>query len=382
MEFEFATAGRIIFGEGKAKEAAKVVHSWGKRALLAVGKNSARAEWLRQALSEQGVESAVITFAGEPKIEEVERATATAREFAAEMVIGIGGGSVIDGAKAVAAMAANPGSLLDYLEVIGGAKPLPNAPLPYLAIPTTAGTGAEVTRNAVLFSPEHKVKVSLRSPLMLPRIALVDPELAIPLPPDLTAWTGADALTQLIEPYVCSRHNPIVDALCREAIPRAAQSLEKVFRNGADLEARRDMALASLFSGLALANAGLGAVHGFAAPIGGMYPAPHGAVCAALLPGVMRANYTRCRKDSNQEIIERFRHIAQWLTGRPDATPEAGIEFVEQLITNLQIPKLSRWGVAREHASEISHKAAQASSMKANPVRLTHPELEQILHTA
>lgn len=382
MQFEFATATRISFGEGKRLEAIEAARSFGKRGFLAVGRNPERAEWLRAALAAEGIVIQSGNFPGEPTIQQVDAASRAARDFGARFVIAIGGGSVIDAGKAVAAMLPNPGPLLDHLEVIGKALPLPQPPLPYIAIPTTAGTGAEVTRNAVLGSPEHHLKVSLRSASMLPRLAIVDPELTYDLPPAITAWTGMDALTQLIEPYLSARRTPLVDGLCREAIPRAARSLEKACQNGADPEPRRDMALASLFSGLALANAGLGAVHGFAAPIGGMYHAPHGAVCAALLPGVLRANYQHCLKDKNPELLERFRQIAQWLTGRPEAKPEAGIEWVEQLIPKLQIPKLSRWGVHAEHAPEISRKAAQASSMKANPFTLTHEQLEQILHTA
>lgn len=379
MQFEFATAGRIIFGEGKRAEASNLARTWGKRAFLAVGKNPARAEWLRQAISEHGIQSATFSFSGEPKIGEVEQATAAAREFRAEMIIAAGGGSVIDGAKAVAAMATNPGSLMDYLEVIGGGQPLIQSPLPYLAIPTTAGTGAEVTRNAVLFSPEHRVKVSLRSSLLLPKVAIVDPELTLDLPPEITAWTGMDALTQLIEPYVCARRNPIVDALCREGIPRVARSIERGCSHGSDIEARHEMCLASLFGGIALANAGLGAVHGFAAPIGGMYPAPHGAVCAALLAGVMKANLQQCERDGKKDILARFEDIARLLTGHGNAQAQAGIEWVEALARNLKIPGLSRWAVRADEVGGISRKAAQSSSMKANPTALEQGQLEEIL---
>ena len=162
--------------------------------------------------------------------------------------------------------------------MIGKGQALASPSLPFIAVPTTAGTGAEVTRNAVLASPEHRVKASLRSPFMLARLAVVDPELTYDLPPAVTASTGLDALTQLIEPYVSSRANPMTDSLCVEGMRRAARSLPRVFADGRDAEARLDMSLASLFGGLALANAGLGAVHGFAAAIGGAFDAPHGAV--------------------------------------------------------------------------------------------------------
>ena len=236
------------------------------------------------------------SVAGEPEISTVEQGVALAKKGNCELVIGIGGGSAMDAAKAIAAMLANEGELLDYLEIIGRGKALTKPSAPFIAIPTTAGTGSEVTRNAVLSSPEHKLKVSLRSPLMLARVAIVDPELTCDLPPALTASTGCDALTQLIEPFVCARANPMTDGLCVEGIRRAARSLRTAFHDGQNKSAREDMAVASLFGGLALANAGLGAVHGFAGPIGGNFPAPHGAVCAALLPHVMAANIRALRQ--------------------------------------------------------------------------------------
>src|SRR5208282_5705063 len=227
-----------------------------------------------------------------------------------------GGGSAIDAAKAIAAMLTNKGELLDYVEIIGRGKPLTQPSAPFIAVPTTAGTGSEVTRNAVLASPEHRVKVSLRSPLMLPRVAVVDPELTYALPPAITASTGLDALTQLIEPFVCARANPMVDALCIEGIRRAARSLREVVHQNPGKSAREDMALASLFGGIALANAGLGAVHGFAGPMGGMFAAPHGALCAALLPGVMAANVAALRRrQPGGEGLRRYDEIARLLTG-------------------------------------------------------------------
>ena len=204
-------------------------------------------------------------------------------------------GSALDLAKAVAALLANPGDPLDYAEVIGGGKALSEPSYPCIAIPTTAGTGSEATRNAVLASPENGVKASLRSPTMLPRLAIVDPELSYGLPPRITAETGMDALAQLLEPLVCSGPNPLVDAICREALPRAIESLPRAYRDGSDEDARESMAYASLCGGMALANARLGAVHGFASPLGGAFPIPHGAACAVLLAPVAAANVAALR---------------------------------------------------------------------------------------
>jgi alcohol dehydrogenase class IV len=280
-------------------------------------------------------------------------------------------------------MLTNPGELLDYLEVIGKAKALSMPPAPFIAVPTTAGSGSEVTRNAVLASPHHRVKVSLRSPLMLARVALVDPELTYALPSGVTASTGLDALTQLIEPFVCSRANPLTDALCLEGIPRVARSLRQCFKSGTDLAARQDMCAASLFGGMSLANAGLGAVHGFAGPIGGMFPAPHGAVCAALLPLVMEVNLRALRqRQPAGETLARYQTVGRLLTGNPSASADDGVTWVRRLVGDLQIPPLRAYGIEANSFNELIDNSAKASSMKTNPIVLTSPELVEILQRA
>lgn len=381
--FAFATAGQIVFGSGTLKDAGKLAASLGHRALVATGRNPARAEPLLARLREAGVAATCFVTEGEPTIATVGAGLARATDAGCDSVIGFGGGSAIDAAKAIAILARNPGEVTDYLEVIGHGRPLEQPGLPCLAIPTTAGTGSEVTRNSVLASPEHRVKVSLRSPLMLPRVALVDPDLTHDLPPGLTASTGMDALTQLIEPYTCARANPLVDALCVEALPRVASALRRAVNDGKDRAARADMALASLFGGLALANAGLGAVHGFAGPIGGMFPAPHGAVCAVLLPHVMATNLRALReRKPDSPALARYEHIARLLTGKPQASAEDGIEWVTQLCRDCAIPGLPRWGIGTADFPAIVENAARASSMKANPLPLTTEELTAILEAA
>jgi alcohol dehydrogenase class IV len=290
---------------------------------------------------------------------------------------------VIDAGKAIAAIATNGGEPLDFLEVVGKGRAIAAPPLPFIAVPTTAGTGSEVTRNAVLGSTEHGVKASLRSPLMLPRVALVDPELTYGLPPAITAHTGLDALTQLIEPYVSSRANPLVDALCIEGIRRSSGALRRVYLDGADQAARRDMSLASLFGGLALANAGLGVVHGFASPLGGSWRAPHGALCAAVLPHGMAANVAALRARAPQlPVLERYAVIARLLTGHDNATAEDGIEWVRTLCAELNVPPLNAWGITPADLHGVVDKAARASSMKANPLPLTSDELLAVLTAA
>jgi alcohol dehydrogenase class IV len=371
--FEFATAGRIIFGAGAFAQLDQIAAGHGKRPFIVTGKRGVINLAAR----------AMFSVAGEPTIALVREGANAFREAGCDLVIAIGGGSAIDAGKAIAAAAANKGDLLDYLEVIGKGQPLDSVPYPFIAVPTTAGTGSEVTRNSVLGSPEHGVKVSLRSPLMLPRVAIVDPDLARCLPPALTATTGLDALTQLIEPFVCTRANPMTDNFCLDGIRHASTSLLRAFTSGEDREARTGMAWASLLGGLALANAGLGVVHGFAAPIGGMFHAPHGAVCAAILPSGMRANIEALREDHPQSpALERYRVIACILTGDPDAIPEDAAKWVESLARQLAIPSLAAYGIATRDIPALVEKAARASSMKANPVVLTPARLTQVIENS
>ena len=382
MAFEFATATRIVFGHGRITELPTVARDFGQRILMVTGSSPARAQTIVDSLAKADFKTILFPVASEPTISLVQAGAELARSESCDCVISIGGGSVIDAGKAIAALATNRGDALDYVEVIGKAQPLSERPLPFIAIPTSAGTGAEVTRNAVLHSPEQRVKVSLRSALMLARVAIVDPELTHALPPALTASTGMDALTQLIEPFVSNRANPMTDGFCREGIPRVARSLRRAFENGGEAEARNDMALASLLGGLALANAGLGAVHGLAAPLGGMFPAPHGALCAALLADVMQTNIQEAQKQKAMEITRRYNEIARLLTGVATARASDGVQWVRTLYRDLQIARLSALGIQRESFSEICEKALNSSSMKGNPLPLTEPQLGEILDRA
>jgi alcohol dehydrogenase class IV len=381
--FEFATAGRILFGNGRAGEAGALAKGLGERAFVVTGAAGRHCPALLSSLDEHGVAYVTFRVSGEPTTDLVREGAQQAQEAACDCVIGLGGGSSIDAAKAIASLVANGGDPLDYVEVVGRGLPLARPAMPWLAIPTTAGTGAEVTRNAVLASPEHRVKVSLRSPTMLSRVALIDPELTYSMPPETTASTGLDALTQLIEPYVSSRANPMTDGLCREGMVRAARSLRRACEQGTDVIAREDMALASLFGGLALANAGLGATHGFAAPVGGAFDAPHGAVCAALLPHVMRVNMRALRERKPDSFsLHRYGEIAQILTGDDAAEAADGVRWVEELCADLAVPTLASYGVGQDDLPLLVQKAAAASSMKANPVALTPAEMAEILERA
>jgi alcohol dehydrogenase class IV len=381
--FDFATATRILFGAGTLDDVGRTASELGRRALVVTGRTPARAGRLLDLLSEQGIETILFSVAGEPTIKLAGQATERAEEADCDLIIGFGGGSALDTGKAVAALLTNKGDPLDYLEVIGRGQQLKVPPAPCIAVPTTAGTGSEVTRNAVLASPEHRVKVSLRSPLMLPRLAVVDPELTYSVPSEVTASTGLDALTQVMEPYVSERANPLTDALCREGMRRAARSLQRAFDNGDDAAARQDMALTSLFSGLALANAGLGAVHGFAAPIGGMFPAPHGAVCGRLFPYVMAINVRALQvRAPESDALRRYDEIAQILTGDDSATADDGVTWVQELCARLQVPGLASHGITSQDFPALVEKASVAGSMKGNPIELTRDEMHEILSRA
>lgn len=382
MGFTFSTAARIIFGPGTAKELGRRAGEFGRKALVVTGADAGRASHLLDLLASEGIEAETFRVATEPTIDLVREGLARARRSGAEVVIACGGGSAIDAAKAIAILATNPGDPLDYLEIIGGGGVLVNPGLPLIAVPTTAGTGAEVTRNSVLSSPIERIKISLRSDLLLPRLALVDPQLSSSMPPAITASSGLDALTQLIEAFTSDRRNPLTDGMCREGLHRVGTSLIAAYRHG-DARSRQDMALASLLSGLALANAGLGAAHGFAGPIGGRYAAPHGAVCACLLPHTMRVNLRALvARGAGSGLIQRFSEIAALLTGRETASAQDGIEWINRACEELMIPGLRSYGLQAEDMPELIAAAERSSSMQGNPIQLTRKEMKEILESA
>jgi len=383
MKFEFATAKRIIFGPGTVRQVASLAAEMGRRAFVITGRSTERAGPILDQLKERRIEYVTFSVPAEPTTTIVKQGVELARRSASEMVISVGGGSVLDAGKAIAAMLTNAGQLEDYLEVVGLGKPITDSPAPHITIPTTAGTGAEVTRNAVLGVPDHRVKVSMRSPMMLPDLAIVDPELTYSMPPALTAATGLDALTQLIEAFVSNKANPLTDCICREGLARAGRSLRAAYNDGGNKSAREDMTLASLFGGLALANAGLGAVHGFAGPLGGMIGAPHGVICAALLPFVTRANIEALQKrGAGSAALLRYDEVASLLTGKAGANAAAGPAWVQDLCAALKVSPLIQFGLKEQDFPQVVAKAQKSSSMKGNPVALTDGELTQILYKA
>ena len=381
--FEFATAQQIIFGAGKAAQIGDLASALGSRALVVMGSNGTRLRSHLESWQARGLLGATCSIHGEPTILDVKEGVETARAARCDLIIAIGGGSVIDSGKAIAALLTNPGDPLDYLEVVGRGQPLVAPAAPVIAVPTTAGTGAEVTRNAVLAVPDRQVKVSLRSASMLPRVALIDPELTYTMPATVTASTGLDALTQCIEPLVSNAANPLTDALAREGISRAARSLRRVYQAGNDAIAREDMAIASLCGGLALANAKLGAVHGFAGVLGGMFPMPHGVICARLLPFVLAANVAAIQaRMPDSPTLARFDEVARLVTGNSQAKALEGADWLMALCVDLNLPPLRDYGMTAADFASIVEKAKIASSMKGNPIVLTDEELRNILDQA
>ena len=384
MNFEFATAERIIFGPGRIKEVAALAGQMGGgHALVITGSHVERAGGLIQGLKDQNIRVTTFQVSGEPDTDIAVEGVRLARLKGCDLVIAMGGGSVMDAGKAIAALVTNHGDIFDFLEVVGSGQAITMPPLPYIAIPTTAGTGAEVTKNAVLISKEHGVKVSIRSALLLPRLVVVDPELTYSMPASVTSSTGLDALTQLMEAYVGIGANPITDSICREGIMRAARSFERACRDGSNAAAREDMAMASLLSGLALANAKLGVVHGFAAPLGGRFNAPHGVICARLLPIAMETNLRALEvRDTDSRALKRYDEIARMITGDHKAVAQKGVEWVRALCERLDVKPLAEIGITQADIPDIVERAKRASSMKGNPVELTDRELTGILERA
>jgi alcohol dehydrogenase class IV len=380
MNFTFYTAGEIIFGCGELDRVGDLAIRFGHKALIVLrGPAMHRLgayERLTGLLKTAGLE--FVTYDGpdsEPEVADVDTGAEMARVEQADVVIAVGGGSTIDTGKAISALATNGGSVADYLEGVGRGWTISKPTLPFIAVPTTAGTGAEVTKNAVISSFDKKFKKSARSPLMIPNIALLDPELTLSLPAKQTAECGMDALTQLIESYVSKKSQPIPDALSIYGIRLVGKYLERAVMDGNDIKARQGMLLASLLSGLALANSGLGAAHGIAAALGAVCGTPHGLACAILLPSVMELNL-----NTN---VQKFATIAEAFAGRyfddPRKSAELAVDEVKKLCDRIKIPKkLSQIGVTREIIPDLV-AASGGSSMKGNPKELNNSQIEKLL---
>ncbi len=375
--FRFATATEIRFGRGEARRAVPDLARLGQRVLLAHGATATRADWLHDALTAEGCMLSTFSVPGEPDVALIAAGVAAARESGVQAVIAIGGGAVIDAAKAIAALVPATRPMLDHLEVVGLGLPLDAASLPFAALPTTAGTGAEVTRNAVISVPEARRKVSLRDARMLPRIAVIDPSLMDGTPRRVTLASGLDAITQVIEPYLSNRANPMTDALCLPVIESGLRALRMLMQHEAE-DARDAMAWTSLCGGMALANAGLGVVHALAGPLGGLSGASHGAICGALLPHGLAANDTHATGDAARRI-DRVRHcLAEALS----ASPRDAFAALDEWSRNAGLPGLGAQGVTEEHCARAAAMAVNSSSMIANPVPLDEAALTEIMKRA
>eukprot|EP01052_Picozoa_sp_SAG31_P036918 SAG31_NODE_4678_length_3040_cov_3.101666_1_plen_411_part_00 len=383
--FEFITSSSIQFGQGKLAEVPGLLQKFGVHKPFIVNDGRPGGDKpLTSLLDQASVAYTTFSVLKEPSTESVEEAIALSASSDCDGVISIGGGSVIDTGKAVSALLTNGGRPIDYMEVIGEGKPMTLPAQPFIAIPTTAGTGAEVSKNAVLASIEHAQKVSLRSEYMLPKVALIDPELTVGVPPHITATCGLDALCHCLEAYCTHLNTPITDSIAREGMLRAARSMLRTFTHGDDINARSDMALTSLFGGIALANAKLGSVHGFAGVLGGMFEgSPHGGVVAACMPTAIRVNVRALRSRSpDHDSLRRYTEVAQMLTGRVDATAEDGAQWLTDMLAAMDVPGLSHWGVTESDAapgSELIQKAQGSSSMKGNPIALTDEEAAELV---
>ncbi len=377
MSFSFTTAGRIIFGSGSAAQLRNVVEEYGQRVFVIAGHHTPADEPPLAGLSPA---MAIWRSKGEPSVEGVRAAVSAAREFAPDVIVALGGGSVIDTAKSVGILLANSGDLMDYLEVIGAGQSLSSETVPVIALPTTSGTGAEVTANSPIYSAQHKLKASLRNPAMIPAVAIIDPDLTMSCPPSVTASSGLDALTQCIEPYTSCQANPLTDILALEGMRRAAAGLRAAHADGTNKRARQDMAFCSLLAGLSLANAKLGAAHGIAAPVGGLTGAPHGNVCAAVLATCTEVNIRAMKqREPENPAIARYDDVARQLTGNPDATAEDGVAWIRHTVSLLGVGGLSGLGLTEDQLDVATKGAMAASSMKGNPIVLTYDEVREIL---
>ncbi|MBL8134463.1 MAG: iron-containing alcohol dehydrogenase [Anaerolineae bacterium] len=383
--FEFVTAAHIIFGVGKRAHLSQLLRGYRAERVFCVNSGSLeRAQPIFDLIVEAGAHYQAFPVRREPDLELIRDGASRVRAFRPDCIVAVGGGSVIDAAKAFAALEANDGDLLDYLEIIGSGKPLESpVRIPVVALPTTAGTGSEVTRNSVIASPEHRLKVSLRSSSMLPAVALIDPELTVSAPATVTAYSGMDALVQLIEPYVSVAATPFTDGLCLHALSLGAPALRRIPDAPEDLDLRSAMSYASLIGGIALTNAKLGAVHGFAGVLGGMYDAPHGALCARLLPPVIDTNVKALRQRQMEgEALSRYDAAARAALGRTDAAADDLLAWAWEMNRLLNIPPLRTFGIEEGNLDEIAEKSARSSSMKGNPIVLTQEELIGALRQA
>lgn len=378
MKFSFCAPGRIIFGKGTLPQLPGLLNGCHK-IWLVTGPSAVRlgtAAQVTELLTQAGFDCQIYDgIHGEPTLESVNAALVRGKQYAPDAVIGLGGGSAIDAGKALSGLLRNEEALENYLEGVGTGVVMRNRPLRYVAVPTTAGTGAECTKNAVIANFQARYKRSFRDDRLMPDAALVDPRLGTTVPPQTTAYAGMDALTQLMEAYLSKKANPFTDSLALGAVGRVFRALGKAYEDGRDVDAREDMAYGAMVSGLCLANAGLGAAHGIAASLGAVAGVPHGLACAVLLPHVLRINAPHC--------AEKTRALAACITGEAYADTQTAAEAlclaVNRLMARLAIPqKLEEYPMSRADLPALV-SGVSGSSMGGNPVELTGEQIQKLI---
>jgi alcohol dehydrogenase class IV len=384
-DYEFSVPPRIVFGWGRRKEVGALALTLGRRAFAVLGSRTLQKNGVWTELSTQLEQAGVqpilaATIGREPEVADVDELAQLLRQQdagAGDFVLGLGGGGALDLAKAAAALATNRhgASVRDFLEGVGAGLQVTSSPLPMLAMPTTGGTGAEATRNAVISLYNPPVKKSIRSPLMIPRVVLVDPELSVSVPSDTTAWTGMDAITQLIESYICRFAKPIPQALALHGLQLALPMVREAVRDGRSRPAREAMSHAALLSGMALANSGLGFAHGVAAALGAFARVPHGLACAMMLPVALRVN----RDVAEKQLAELARAALPVGMASDNAATLKLLDHIDALCADLKVPtRLSQVGVAPEQLDDLV-RGSRGNSMNGNPRQLTDAELRKIL---
>ncbi|MEL7292544.1 MAG: iron-containing alcohol dehydrogenase [Pseudomonadota bacterium] len=376
--FQFMTSNRIVFGEGALSASLSLLNQYGYSVLLVSGKNLARAQPIVEYLNSQTMRYQHVAIHGEPNITMVEEIALAGRKFKPDMVVAIGGGSALDMGKALAAIIPNQGDVYDYVEVVGRNVPLKAKPLPFIAIPTTASTGSEVTRNAVLRSGQDQVKVSLRNPDMLADVAIVDPTLTYGTDAETSARGAMDAFTHLMEAYVCGEPNPLTDMICEEGLRKLSHSILPACQEDKP-QARSDLSFAAMLGGMAITNAKLGAAHGLASALGGKLNAPHSVITARLAPYVMQENISAATKAGRIDILARYEKLAQILTGRINAHHNDSVLWVNMMLDTLPLPEIERFGVCSTSFEQVAEDALKSVAIKGNPIPLTKPRLMYIL---
>lgn len=377
--FQFMTSTRIIFGEGVLHSSLSILNQFGYSVLLVTGKNLERSTPIIHYLKSQNMRYQHVAISGEPHITMVEETALAGRKFKPDMVVAMGGGSVLDMGKALAAIIPNQGDVYDYVEVVGRNVPLKSKPIHFIAIPTTASTGSEVTRNAVLRSGQDQVKVSLRSPEMLADVAIVDPTLTYGTDRYTSGRGAMDAFTHLMEAYVCGDPNPLTDMICEEGLRRLSSSILPACLQD-DLKARADLSFAAMLGGMAITNAKLGAAHGLASALGGKLNAPHSVITARLAPFVMTENIKAAKNAGRNDVLQRYSKVAQLLTGRVNAKREDAILWVNMMLKKLDLPDLSSFGVCMTSFDIVAEDAMKSVAIKGNPIPLTQERLMYILN--